>query len=108
MPDRLKVEVDDGGPSTVLALTGELDLTSVDRLEGAGRGVLEEGRDLTLDLAGLTFIDSTGLSALVDLHHAASGAGRTLRLRRVPDHVRRLLSLTRIDSVLEIDGDPPS
>lgn len=75
-----------------LRLAGELDLNEADHLaarlaaEGAGGG------DLTLDLSQLTFIDSTGLRALLRTVDALAGRGN-LVLRSPSPPVRRVLDL---------------
>ena len=52
-------------PITVLSLEGELDASNFERLIEEVRGLYERGtRHLLLDLAGLTFIASSGLVAL--------------------------------------------
>ena len=51
---------------------------------------------MTLDLAELTFIDSTGLHAIVDRANSANGDA-PLVLRNVPPNVRRLFEITRLD-----------
>lgn len=57
-----------------LTLRGELDLATTPRLEQA---LAEAGDDVLLDLRGLTFMDSTGVRALLE---AAEGHGPGLRM----------------------------
>jgi anti-sigma B factor antagonist len=75
-----------------LSVAGELDLATADelaaRLEKEGRG---EG-DLTLDVAGLSFVDSTGVRALIRAADAMVGRGR-LVLRAPSPAVRGVLEL---------------
>ncbi len=102
MPDRLKLSSStDGGTATVV-VDGEIDLTSAETLATAAREHLDAGDDVVLDCDGLAFIDSTGLSTLVDLHHAAVDGGKSLRLVNVPDHARRLMEITKIDELLQL------
>jgi anti-sigma B factor antagonist len=85
--------------SIVIALSGELDLESADRLEAAIRDV--EGPEIgsiVVDLAEVSFIDSTGLSVLMDAKKRSNG-----RLSCVPsdhDAVTRLLELTGTTEML--------
>ncbi|HYY33753.1 MAG TPA: STAS domain-containing protein [Gaiellaceae bacterium] len=52
--------------TTVLALTGEIDLYTCPELKQELLRVIEEGATLVvIDLAGTTFIDSTGLGVLI-------------------------------------------
>jgi anti-anti-sigma factor len=55
---------------------------------------------LVIDLGGVTFCDSSGLGALLDIKRAAGGAGIAMVLRSVPPPVERLLDLTDVDGWL--------
>ena len=71
----LNIHVDAGDAGPVVMLSGEVDITNVDRLEDALNAQITAGsRILTVDLAGLRFADSTAIVALVQ-------AGRTLKAR---------------------------
>lgn len=88
-----------------LELTGRIDAanhTAV--LERAGR-LLDEHPSLMLDLAGVTFLDSTALGALVALTNRARTAGGNLWLVRVPPTIQRIFTLVRLDHFFEILPD---
>jgi anti-sigma B factor antagonist len=84
------------GPDStaVLAVSGDLDIAGVDEFLDHGERLLRSGVPaLEVDLADVTFIDSSGIGALVRLWKAASD-GQQLRLRHVPRSVSRVLELT--------------
>jgi len=60
--------------------------------------VQQHGRDIILDLSGVTAIDAAGIGALVSLQ----AAGSYLRLVGPSLVVRQILRLTSLDSVFEI------
>ena len=60
---------------------------------------------LIVDVAEMTFIDSSGLSALVHAHRCAVDAGGDLIIRRPSPTLKRLLSITHLETVLAVD-DP--
>ena len=83
-------------PATIpLAVSGDLDISGVeDFLAHAGR-VLDTGTDvIDVDLGGVTFLDSSGLGALVRLQKRTSTEGRQLRLANVPRAVARVFDMT--------------
>jgi anti-sigma B factor antagonist len=64
---------------TVIAPEGELDITSVGDLRAAMSKALREGAGaVVVDLSQVTFIDSSGLGALVELHSRLRRRGRRL------------------------------
>lgn len=90
--------------STRLVLAGEIDLANADAVVEVGTRCLRESslRELVIDLGGVTFMDSTALSALVRLRNAAIEAHRSMTLDNVPDRVARLLEMTGLSGVLEV------
>lgn len=59
---------------------------------------------LDLDLSGLTFLDSSGLGALISLHKTMRSRNGTLRLIKPAPSVQQVLELTRLHRVFEIIG----
>ena len=75
LQSHFRVEVRAEGRAMVLTLAGELDLASSPALEEE-LGKLGDPEFLIVDMRGLEFIDSTGLSVLVKAHQGAQEAGR--------------------------------
>ncbi|MEW5633407.1 STAS domain-containing protein, partial [Streptomyces hydrogenans] len=78
------IEVREEEWGTVLVLRGELDHDSVVQLDEAGRRVTAPGGGegtVVADLAGLTFCDSSGVSALLRLYRALEARHRGLEAR---------------------------
>ena len=79
-----------------LRLVGELDASNVDQLSQAIAPEIAEGGDLTLDLAGLAFMDSTGIQVIVRTAQNLGERG-TLVLVSPGSLVRRILELIPVD-----------
>ena len=82
-------------------LVGEVDFTSAGPVQATLTSmILPGGGTVVVDLSEVTFIDSSGLGALVQAHRTA--ADRDTRLLVVASTpVRRLLRVTGLDTVLE-------
>ncbi|GAB7003633.1 hypothetical protein JCM18899A_11040 [Nocardioides sp. AN3] len=81
--------------ASALAVSGDLDISGVDEfLAHVGELLTTGSGPFVLDLGGVTFIDSSGLGALVRVQKSASSVGRDLRLEHVPRSVSRILELT--------------
>ncbi len=89
---------------TRIKVTGEVDLQNSDALRQAGETALSEPRCRTLqvDLSAVTFLDSSGVGALVGLRNAALNKGGSLVLVSPQPPVRRVLELTTMDKVFDI------
>lgn len=93
---------DDG--RTVLAVSGAIDLQTRIRLLDAGRTAIKAApAGLVLDLDAVTFIDSTGIGALVELGHEATDAGGALALRNPSHRVVRILEISGLVDVWELE-----
>jgi anti-sigma B factor antagonist len=86
---------------TVCTITGEIDLHTAGLLERAGcRAMDAHGPCLIVDFSGVTFMDASGITALVRLHKEALERGGYLRLDHVPTQVMRVLVITKMDELL--------
>jgi anti-sigma B factor antagonist len=90
--------------SRTLVLTGSIDLASKPALAEAGRlALLGDGvRQLTLDLAGVSFIDSSGLGALNELAGLASDSGSSFALSNPSRRVQRVLNVTGLNDAWNV------
>jgi anti-anti-sigma factor len=93
------------GELTTVRLQGELDFASVHVVEAAACLVPPGAAVVTVDLDGLTFIDGSGADALAAFHAAQVIRGRKVRLTNPRSHIRRILGILGMDSLL---GTPRS
>jgi len=88
----------------VLALFGELDVVTAPELQQMLSEVLEQTHArVMLDLNGLSFVDSAGVSVLIKAKQRAEANGRTLVLRRPTEQLERVFSLVGLADWLEIE-----
>lgn len=83
----------------VVSPRGELDLLTGDELGTAlGEG---NGRRTIVDFREVTFIDSSGISVLLQAAREAEGRGERLSCIEGPPEVHRVLQITGIDQMLD-------
>ncbi|MFF3327485.1 STAS domain-containing protein [Streptomyces sp. NPDC002889] len=105
---RLAVTVTGGGREASLAVVvGEIDIEGASDLLHALTAALRAGGGLDLDLAGVTFCDSSGLHALLEVRSRALASGRTVALRNAGSQIRRLMEVTGTLELLAPDILPP-
>jgi anti-anti-sigma factor len=83
-------------------LVGELDASNVGVLSDALTREVDRGGDVTLDLAGLAFMDSSGIQVLIRAAQGLAGSGKLI-LRQPGDLVRRILSLIPMDKLANVE-----
>jgi anti-sigma B factor antagonist len=102
MPKNFEIDVATEAGELVVRVSGELDLTARGALVDRAMEPMATAHvaRLAIDLTQVTFCDSSGLGALLDIRRAAGDAGVEMVLRNVPPPVARLLDLTDVDSWL--------
>jgi anti-sigma B factor antagonist len=91
---KLSIERRDDQGGVVLALFGELDVISAPELAQRLAQVLAlPHARVLLDLGGLRFVDSAGVSVLIKAKQDFDSSGRTLVLRRPTEQVQRVFAL---------------
>ncbi len=90
-----------------LPLEGEIDLHRSPRLERSLASMIKKKPDqIVVDLAGVTFIDSSGVAVLIRALQNIQEYGGKLTLRGMNDKVRPIFEIARLDQVFVIDpGD---
>ena len=90
------------GSSGVVALRGELDVADAAAVAAQLTDAAARDRVLIVDLAGLDYIDSSGLAALACARAHARQAGGDLLLAAPQRQVQRILAITRLIDVFSV------
>ncbi len=99
----LQIDAHDHDGVAHVVLTGELDLSTIDKVEQELSRVEGEGPAVVaLDLSRLTFLDSSGLRVIVSADQRARRENRRFVVVRGPETVQRVFSITRLDEQLEL------
>ncbi|MFF6995358.1 STAS domain-containing protein [Streptomyces sp. NPDC008313] len=84
----------------VLELAGDLDHATAPQVRDClERLDLRGGQQLIVDLSGLTFCDSSGITVLIAARNRALGAGGGIALAAVPDRVLRMFRMVGLEQV---------
>ncbi|PKL07232.1 MAG: anti-anti-sigma factor [Spirochaetae bacterium HGW-Spirochaetae-9] len=102
----LVIEEKNGEGCDIVALSGRLNGASAPEFKQRIRQIVEGGKSrLILDMAGVSFIDSSGLSALISGLKATREAGGFLRLASLGSQVAAVIKLMMLDRVFDVYAD---
>jgi anti-sigma B factor antagonist len=106
MATSFRLQASTVGARAVLALTGSVDLAAVGEICDAAQLRLDDPAVTTVlaDLAEVSFVDSSGIGALVRCWRQAQDAAKTFRIVNARDRVRDVLELTNVLELLSGDG----
>lgn len=88
--------------AVVAAFSGDIDLDSSPEARELLLQCVERGQPLLVNLAGVSYIDSSGVASLVEALQSARKRGGTMALVAVSEAALRVLKLGRLDSVFTI------
>lgn len=93
----------ESGPATVILVEGELDAQTGSELRTLLARAFDERPDtVVVDLGGVDFIDSVGLSVLVTAHNRGESQGTVFSVRSASPACMRVFEITRLVDVLHI------
>lgn len=102
VPGHAWFQVEQVGGSAVVRTGGELDARTVHGFDEAVTEAASLAAHVVVDLAQVTFVDSSGLGALIVARKAARDRGGSISLVSPPPVVRRLLGSTQLHDVFDI------
>lgn len=104
-PEDLELQVSARGIDATVALLGELDMVTARAYEEGLQRLYDQGtRRVTLNLEALTFIDSSGLSALVASLKQFRAGGGDVMLRSPTRATAKVLEICGLTQIFTIEG----
>jgi anti-sigma B factor antagonist len=107
MPGGMEIRTSQNDGTASLELRGELDIGTAPQLDEAVERALEDGcREVVLDLAGTTFLDSSGLGALIRAARTVDARQGQMAVLSPPgSEARVVIEMSRTGSVVGLrDG----
>ncbi|MEW6285889.1 MAG: STAS domain-containing protein [Chloroflexota bacterium] len=97
----MTITVELQGVTACILLSGGIDYAAQEDFRRANQQALsvEGAREIRVDFAQATFLDSSGIRALLDLQKRADAAGRALVLVNCNSHLREIFEIGGFDKV---------
>jgi anti-sigma B factor antagonist len=103
--EQLKLEVTESSGSAVVTIAGEIDVASAPSLSRCLGQCMDEGcTDIRLEMSGVSFMDSSGIKALLAARGQLEEVDGKLTLSNPSRTVLRVLDVTGLNSVFAITG----
>lgn len=100
----LDIEVSVDGTKALVTVRGEIDLATQADFRAVLSDLVVSGQiNLSIDLSGVEFIDSTGLGALIGARRRVHAFNGSLRLLSPSDPVMKVFSVTGLNRVFDIE-----
>jgi anti-sigma B factor antagonist len=102
---RLDVSTTRTGDRTTVVCKGRVVGETAKELSREVRAAIPDSQVIVVDLSNVSYMDSSGLGALVSSYVSAKKAGKTIKLLKLSDRVAELLRISKLASVFEGYGE---
>jgi anti-anti-sigma factor len=100
--------VHDRHGSAVVVLQGELDMRAAPQLDQVLESLVAKGHAaVVLDFAGLSFIDSSGISVLIAAQQGLQARGGHLAIHSARAHARKVFEISGLTELLDVRAEGP-
>jgi len=99
--NELTLDIEVSADVAIVRCAGKLTVMSAKRFQHEIKRLLSQARVVTIDLTGLTMIDSLGLGTIASLYASARNAGRDLHVVNIGPRIREMLSVSRLLSLFD-------
>lgn len=94
-----------GGTATVV-VCGELDLATVDSLRDQAQSAVDQSHgDVLLDMSAVTYMDSSGLSVVLELRELLERSARRLLIAQPSESVTAILTICGLAELITSSDD---
>ena len=102
----MDIQVTQTGGVTLVVPQGDLDMGTADHVKRMLTELIAKGQSkLVMDLTGVSYVDSSGLGALVAAMKQARAVGGNLKLCGLQDDVRSIFEMARLIKVMAVHSD---
>lgn len=104
-PPELSLETTKSPEETIVRCTGRITSNTTAQLQTAVRSLIPESKCVVLDLTNVSYMDSSGLGAIIGLYMTARRQHCGLKLIHLSKRLQELFRLTRLASIFEGHDD---
>ena len=93
---------EEGNISTVF-LNGEIDMEIREKAEQVIMPLVEAKKEVHLNLKDVEYMDSSGISLLIEAHQKANELGTKVILKEISKSVLKVIMMAKLEQILNLD-----
>ena len=93
---------EDRDGAKIIHLEGDIDLEQTDNVRKTLSEAVEKNDTVHANMANVSYIDSSGVSVLIEVNQKAGDAGKTFALEKISEQVSSVLQMAKLDSFFTI------
>ena len=99
----MSYNVKEEGNIATVYLDGEIDMDVTEKAKEVILPLVEEKKEVHLNLKDVQYMDSSGISVLIESHQKAMEVGTTVKLKEISKSVLKVIMMAKLEQVLNLD-----
>ena len=91
-----------GNISTVF-LNGEIDMDVADKAKSVILPLVEAGKEVHINLKDVSYMDSSGISVLIESHQKASEKNTKVIIKEISKSVLKVIMMAKLEQILNLE-----
>ena len=93
---------EEGNISTVF-LNGEIDMDVTEKAKEVIMPLVEAGKEVHINLKNVQYMDSSGISILIESHQKANELGTKVTLKEISKSVLKVIMMAKLEQILNLE-----
>ena len=99
----MSYKVTEDGDISIVHLDGEIDMDVTEKAKEIIMPLIEAKKEVHLNLKDVQYMDSSGISVLIESHQKAMEVGTTVKLKEISKSVLKVIMMAKLEQVLNLD-----
>ena len=99
----MSYKVSEEGNVATIHLDGEIDMDVTEKAKEVIFPHIDAGKEVHLNLSNVQYMDSSGISVLIESHQKAMEVGTTVKLKEISKSVLKVIMMAKLEQVLNLD-----
>ena len=96
-------KIEENGNSRIVHLTGEIDMDVADKARQSILPLIEAGHEVHLNLSKVEYMDSSGISVLIESHQKALEKNTKVIIKDVSKSVLKVIMMAKLEQILNLE-----
>jgi len=88
---------------STVSLNGEIDMDVTDKAKEVIFPLIESGKEVHINLKDVTYMDSSGISVLIESHQKALEKNTKVTLKEISKPVLKVIMMAKLEQILNLD-----
>ena len=99
----MSYKISEEGNITTIHLDGEIDMDVVEKAKEVIFPHIDSGKEVHLNLKEVQYMDSSGISVLIESHQKAAELGTKVVLKEISKSVLKVIMMAKLEQILIIE-----